>query len=173
MSKIDEISKVSRPTMGNEVPILVFRAFRHFSSDYVDNVMGRATATVFQNGGREMGKELGESLPKGSFDEFLEAVIKLVSDTKIGVLRKVSADENQLVVALDECITCAGMDNIGKRICHFEVGLVAGLVESFVGKKVRARETKCNANGEGTCEVTVDLKEDLFQKDTKPVAMPE
>ena len=48
MSKIDEISKVSRPTMGGEIPILVFRAFRHFSSDYVENVMGRATTTVFQ-----------------------------------------------------------------------------------------------------------------------------
>ncbi len=164
MSKFEEISKISRPDLGGDIPILIFRAFRHFSSNYVENVMGRATAAVFQNGGREMGRELGETLPKESLDEFLKAVIELVRNSKIGVLSLVSADEDQLVVQLDECITCAGMENIGKRICHFEVGLVAGLVESFLGKKVRAGETKCNAMGEGTCEVTVDLKGDFFQE---------
>jgi len=164
MSKFEEISKISRPNLGGEIPILIVRAFHHFSSDYMENVMGRATAAVFQNGGRELGKELGETLPKGSMEEFLNAVIELLRNSKIGVLSTVSLDENQLVVQLDECITCAGMDSIGKRICHFEVGLVAGLVESFLSKKVRARETKCNAMGEGTCEVTVDFKGDFFQE---------
>jgi predicted hydrocarbon binding protein len=167
MSKIDEISKVSRPVLGGDIPILVFRAFRHFSSDYVDEVMGRATSTVFQNGGRAMGKELGEKIPKASLEEYLQSVIKMVKELKIGVLREVVVEEEKIVLALDECITCAGMGNIGKRICHFEVGLVAGLVESFLGTKVRARETKCNANGEGTCEVTVYINEDLYQKEKK------
>jgi len=49
------------------------------------------------------------------------------------------------------------MDNIGQRICHFEVGLVAGVVEAFVGTRVKAHESKCYANGEGTCEVTVEF----------------
>jgi len=115
-----------------------------------------------------MGRELGATLPKSSLDDYLNAVTELVKTSRIGVLKKVSLDENHLVLALDECITCAGMDNINKRICHFEVGLVAGLMESFIGKKVRARETKCNANGEGTCEVTVDLNEDLMRSVAPP-----
>ena len=47
-------------------------------------------------------------------------------------LRRNQDDGPRLVVDLDECITCAGMSNIGKRICQFEVGFVAG-----VGSAVR------------------------------------
>ncbi len=49
------------------------------------------------------------------------------------------------MVALDECITCAGMDDMRKHICFFEVGLVAGVVEAFLKKRVRASETQCPA----------------------------
>lgn len=40
----------------------------------------------------------------------------------------------------------------------FEVGLVLGIVEYYLGKKLSAFESRCNANGEGVCEVTVILK---------------
>jgi len=157
MAKLEEIARIDRPEMGSEIPLLVFRAFRHFSQDYVDEVLGRASALVFQNGGRELGKEVGGSMLDADLNVYLGRITQFIADNKIGKLRLVSADDSQLVVALDECITCAGMESLGKRICHFEVGLVAGVVEAFVGKKVRAYESKCNANGEETCEVTVDL----------------
>ena len=157
VSTIAQIAKVNRPVTGEAIPILVFRAFRHFSANYVEDLMGRGAGVAFQNGGRELGREVGAQLYKAKLDDFLGAVVDWIRDTKIGLLRPVRLDDKQLVVALDECITCAGMDNIGKRICFFEVGLVAGVVEAFVKKKVRASETQCNANGESTCEVTVEL----------------
>lgn len=158
MGKIDLIAQMDRPKMGTEIPLLIFRAFRHFSSDYVEEVMGRASTVVFQNGGRELGKEVGASMLDKDLNTYLKSVIKFVADNKIGILRPISYDEEKMIIALDECITCVGMPNIEKRICHFEVGLVAGVVEAFTGKKVRAHESKCYANGEETCEVTVDLQ---------------
>lgn len=159
MKKIEMIAQSDRPKMGTDIPLLIFRAFRHFSSDYVEEVMGRASTVVFQNGGRELGKEVGGSMIDKDLNLYLKSVIKFVADNKIGILRPVLHDDEKMVLALDECITCVGMPNIGKRICHFEVGLVAGVVEAFTGKKVRAHESKCYANGEDTCEVTVDLKD--------------
>jgi hypothetical protein len=149
---------MDRPDMGENIPLLVFRAFRHFSSDYVEEVMGRGVNVVFQNGGRELGKEVGANLIDGDLNVYLSRVIQWVADTKVGILKPVEVSDSSIVVQLNECITCAGMSSIGKRICHFEVGLVAGVVETFVKRKVPAEETKCNANGEGTCEVTVRLK---------------
>ena len=157
MSTIQQISKIDRPEMGTDIPLIVFRAFRHFSANYVEEVMGRGATMAFQNGGRDLGKELGKQLHKPELDDYLTGIVEWVHDARIGLLRPVSLENDKLVLALDECITCAGMDNIGKRICHFEVGLVAGVVEAFTNKKVRGRETKCNANGEDTCEVTVEL----------------
>lgn len=157
MDRLEQISKISRPDLGDQIPLLVFRAFRHFSSGYVEDVLGRGAVTAFQNGGRELGRELGERLYQSDLNAYLTGVIAWVKDQKIGLLRPVGLSSSRLVLALDECLTCAGMENLGKRICHFEVGLVAGVVESFVKKKVRATETQCNANGESTCEVTVEL----------------
>jgi predicted hydrocarbon binding protein len=157
MNRVDQIAQMARPQLGDQIPLLVFRAFRHFSANYVEELLGRGSNMAFQNGGRELGREVGSTLIKPELDAYLSNVVEWVRDAKIGLLRAVELSDIRLVVALDECITCAGMPNIGKRICHFEVGLVAGVVETFVKRRVRASETKCNANGEATCEVTVDL----------------
>lgn len=157
MSRIDQIAQIARPELGERIPLVVFRAFRHFSASYVEDVLGRGAATAFQNGGRELGRELGGQLIRPELGDYLRNIVGWVRDNGIGLLQPVAIGADRLVLALDECITCAGMPNLGKRICHFEVGLVAGVVEAFVKKKVRAYETKCNANGEETCEVTVEL----------------
>lgn len=156
-SMIEQISKVHRPDMGEDIPLLVFRAFRHYSANYVQDMIGRGANVVFQNSGRDFGKAVGEILKKPTLDEYLAEVIRFVANVRVGKLQPREISNSQLILGLDECITCAGMDSIGKRICHFETGFVAGIVEYFLGKKVRAHESKCNANGEGICEVTVDL----------------
>ena len=154
---IELIAQTDRPKMGEDIPLLVFRAFRHFSANYVRQMIGRGADLVFQNSGRDFGKEVGAMLKKPTLDEYLQEVVRFVADLKVGKLEAREISEERMILALDECITCAGMENIGKRICHFEVGFVAGVVEAFVGSRVRAFESKCNANGEGICEVTLDL----------------
>jgi len=157
MNRVEQIAQISRPQLGDQVPLLVFRAFRHFSANYVEELLGRGSNTAFQNGGRELGREIGSQLLTPELDTYLGNVVEWVQAARIGLLSAVELSDERLVLALDECITCAGMQSIGKRICHFEVGFVAGVVETFVKRKVRATETKCNANGESTCEVTVYL----------------
>lgn len=160
MGLIEEVAKTDRPQLGNDIPLLIFRVFRHYSAGYVEEVLGRGAAVVFQNGGRELGKETGTMLFKnagGNTDAYIREVCQFVFDSKIGVLVPREFSSERLVVDLDECITCAGMDSIGKRICQFEVGFVAGIAEVLIKRKPKAYETKCNANGEGTCQVTVEL----------------
>lgn len=157
MGLIEEVSKTDRPVLGTDIPILVFRVFRHFSAVYVEEVLGRGAAVVFQNGGRELGREAGALMKSTDPTEYLREVCQFVRDSRIGILTPRVLDQRVLVVDLDECITCAGMTPIGKRICQFEVGFVAGVTEVLIKKKPKAYETKCNANGEGTCQVTVEL----------------
>ncbi len=153
------IGNINRPVLGEEIPILIFRAFRIYSGEYLKDLMGEKGAVVlFQNAGRELGRELGEKLKDEDLERYLSNVQSFVKDSKIGLLVVEEIDQRKAVLRLDECITCAGMPNIGARICHFETGFVAGIFETFMEKKVRAVETKCNAMGEGTCEVTVDIE---------------
>ncbi|WP_457625276.1 V4R domain-containing protein [Persephonella sp.] len=155
---LNQISKVKRDKLGTEIPILIFRVLRHYTHVYASDLLGeRASNILFINAGRALGEQLGERLYDEDLNKYLKKISDFVEEEKIGILKISHIDESKLVVQLDECITCAGMDNIGKRICFFEVGLVAGLVEKYLGRKVIAHETKCNANGEGTCEVTVNF----------------
>ena len=155
---ISKISKVNRKKLGKDIPIEIFRVFRHFSQIYAEDLLGKqATNILFVNAGRELGKDVGKKLYNRNLEKYIHQVQDFVEKEKIGILKVVDATDNKLVFQLDECITCAGMDSIGKRICFFEVGFVAGVVEAFLGKRVVAEETKCNANGEGVCEVTVHL----------------
>jgi len=156
---LENISKVKRDKLGSNIPIVIFRVFRHYSQIYAEDLLGKnASNLLFLNAGRELGKEIGKVLYEEDLDQYLKNVSKFVETEKIGILKVVEKNDDKLVVQLDECITCSGMDNIGQRICYFETGLVAGLVEQYLGRKVLAKETKCNANGEDTCEVTVYLK---------------
>ncbi len=155
------VSRVNRPTLGEDIPVVIFRAFRIFSGEYVKDIVGKRGASVlFQNAGRELGKEIGASIGKKSVESYLDDVVRFVKDTRIGILIPVEVGKERSVLRLDECITCSGMPNIGERICHFEVGFVAGVFEHILGRKVKAFETKCNANGEGTCEVVVHAEGD-------------
>ncbi len=156
---LSQVQMISRPQLGEELPLVIFRAFRIFSGRYLKDLMGEKGATaIFQNAGRDLGKELYNLLKADTLESYIDNICNFVRETRIGLLVPERIDEEVAVVRLDECLTCAGMPNIGERICHFEVGIVAGLFESFLGARaLRAVETKCNANGEETCQVTVQL----------------
>ncbi len=155
---LDAISQVKRPHLGNDVPLIVFRAFRLFTGMYMADIVGeKGTVNLLQNAGRAFGREVGILLKDEKVDRYLERVASYVEENKVGLVIPVEVCDERIVLQLDECITCSGMPNIGQRICHFEVGFVAGAVEVLSGKRLRAYESKCNAMGEGVCEVVVEL----------------
>jgi uncharacterized protein len=158
MDRMEALAHVNRPKLGDDIPVSVFRVFRQFSAHYSEDILGEKGArTVFVHAGRELGLEIGKQLYTEDLNEYLEKVKGFVYESNIGILSTVLADSEKLIMQLDECVTCAGMPNIGKKICHFEVGLVGGVVQAYLDKNVYAYETKCNANGDDCCEVTVEL----------------
>ena len=40
---------------------------------------------------------------------------------------------------------------LGRAVCDFELGLVAGALEKITGKRIAAKEVKCNGLGDGIC----------------------
>ena len=135
---MDALTHVNRPELGDSIPVSVFRIFRQFSAHYGEDILGeKGVRTVFTHAGRELGLDIGRQLYTEDLPEYLTRVKKFVYDSNIGILKLVeneSADDI-MVLQLDECVTCSGMPNIGKKICFFEVGLVAGIVETFTKKK--------------------------------------
>src|SRR4029079_8215517 len=98
MGLIEEVAKTHRPVLGSDIPLLVFRVFRHFSAGYVEEVLGRGAAVVFQNGGRDLGREAGTMLYKPDAQEYLREVCQFVRDSRIGILQPRELSATRLVV---------------------------------------------------------------------------
>lgn len=162
LNMIGDTSK--RNQLGDSIKIDMFRVVRGalvnlISMQIGDNVI--ASNAMYMTG-KAMGLEMGEAFFSEIKDlnEYVEKVGAALKDFKVGLLRIVdnsNLDKGKLTVAVDECVSCSGTPNIGEPICHFEGGLVAGLLKYFLKKEVDAVETKCWGKGDETCEFEVTI----------------
>lgn len=123
-----------RPTVGNDIPVVLWRLIRVIG---LQQILGTETAhtTYFA------GKQIGKMLKVKTVDE----LGKELSNLKIGKLSFPVNTSEMVHMAIDECITCAGITPpLGKAICQMEVGIVAGALEIiYPGKKAVGEETQC------------------------------
>ncbi len=129
---VNNALKVVRPTLGNDAGLVLYRLLRLVA---LEDIIGRGAAgTAYV-----AGKKLGNSLGLTKLEDFLE----LCTSLKIGVIEVPVLTESKIRVEVFECVTCSGLDTVGRTLCHFEGGLIAGVVETVLKKKAKAKETTC------------------------------
>lgn len=139
--------KVVRPTLGKDAGVALYRLLRLVA---LEDIIGRGASGAAYLAGKKLGVSLG--LKK------LEDFLQLCADLKIGVIEVPVVRETRIHVDVYECITCSGLETVGRPICHFEGGLIAGAVESITGSRVRAREITCIGGlGDEACGFDLDL----------------
>ena len=139
--------KVVRPTLGDDAGVALYRLLRLVA---LEDIIGRGASGAAYLAGKKLGVSLG--LQK------LEDFLQLCTDLKIGVIEVPVVTEARIHVDVYECITCSGLETVGRPICHFEGGLIAGAVESITGSRVRAREITCIGGlGDEACGFELDL----------------
>lgn len=138
---------VVRPTLGDNAGVALYRLLRLVA---LEDIIGRGAAgTAYV-----AGKKLGNSLGLTKLEQFLE----LCATLKIGIIEVPILTESRIHVDVYECVTCSGMRTVGRTLCHFEAGLIAGVVETVVKKRTKAREVTCIGGlGHDTCGVEVEI----------------
>lgn len=151
----------ARNKLGQQVPINVFRALR---LEGMKEIAGRGANAIIYRGGRNLGLNMGSDISARlsnptDLSEYLTAVVKTFEDLGIGIVSVAdgSFDNGQVYLRVDECVTCAGIPNIGETVCHFEGGVVAGIVQHFTGSLVTAKEVQCWGMGDKICMFEVTL----------------
>jgi predicted hydrocarbon binding protein len=140
---------IVRPTLGNESGVALFRLLRLVA---MEDSFGRGASAMSYYAG----KKLGVSLGIGSLDDFLD----LCTSLKIGVVDVPVMTEDKIQVDVYECVTCSGLNPVGRTLCHFEGGLIAGVVEHLLRKRTQAREVACIGGlGDKTCSFDLEFKE--------------
>ena len=140
--------KVVRPTLGDNAGIALYRLLRLVA---LEDIIGRGAAgTAYL-----AGKKLGHSLGLTSLDAFLT----LCHDLKIGIIEVPVLTESRIHVDVYECVTCSGLSTVGRPLCHFEGGLIAGVVEGVLKRRTRAIETTCIGGlGDQSCGFDLEFR---------------
>lgn len=144
--RLEDIIKQKRPTLGGEVPVPVFRLLRLIG---MQKILGESSGPTLYM----VGKEIGSSLDVSTVEEFA----KFIEEMKIGIPRILKLSGEKIVIRVDECVTCAGLPNIGEMVCHFEGGIIAGALEKILKRPTKAVQTKSHAAGFEYCEFDVLL----------------
>ncbi len=138
---------IVRPTLGDNAGVALYRLLRLVA---LEDIIGRGAAGTAYVAGRKLGNSLGIT----KLEDFLE----LCATLKIGNIEVPVLTENLIHVDVYECVTCSGMAPVGRTLCHFEGGLVAGVVETVTKKKARAHETTCIGGlGHDACGFDIKL----------------
>ena len=147
-----------RSTLGETVPIEIFRVLR---LNGIEPLFGSGSNAITIQCGRDLGRSLGASILSkcNSYEAYINNVVGYFKDNCIGLV-SLFQEGSEFFVQVDECVSCSGLQSIGKCICGFEGGIVAGLFQAYFKKLFFVKETKCWANGDKTCLFFVkDMKE--------------
>lgn len=143
----EDMQKMDRASLGNMVPLELFRTIRLIGMNQGLPMGGKGTTLT-------VGRKIGESLPVTNVEDLLA----LFEELKIGIPRIVYSDEHRLNIAVEDCF-CKGLPTLEeeKMICDLEGAILEGALSKLLGRKVSVREIKCNATGHEFCEYEVKL----------------
>ncbi|GGG04988.1 hypothetical protein GCM10010912_57140 [Paenibacillus albidus] len=143
----EDMKKMNRTTLGDMVPLELFRTIRLIGLNQGLPMGGKSTTLT-------IGRKIGESLPVKTIDELL----KIFTDLKIGIPRIIHKDERKLNIVVDDCF-CKGLPTLEeeKMVCDLEGAILEGALSKMFNSKVSVKEIKCNVSGHEHCEYEVRL----------------
>jgi predicted hydrocarbon binding protein len=152
---------IGRSKLGQLVPVHVFRALR---LEGMKEIAGRGANAIIYRGGRNLGYNIGQDISTrmsdpGNLNEYLTTVVHTFEQLGIGIVSVAggSFSDGQVYLQVDECVTCAGIPNIGETVCHFEGGVVAGIIQNFTKSIVTCKEIQCWGKGDKSCVFEVKM----------------
>lgn len=142
----EDIAKVNRGTLGPDIPLSVFRLLRLIG---MNKILGESAGPTLYM----LGKDIGNGLGLTTVDDFAG----LVQTLRIGIPKVLKSSDDMVVIRVLECMTCAGLPNIGEMFCNFESGLIAGALEKILKRPAKSVQTKSQSAGCDCCEFEVRL----------------
>ncbi|WP_207627746.1 MULTISPECIES: V4R domain-containing protein [Bacillaceae] len=142
----DDMKKINRKTLGNMIPLELFRSVRLIGM-YQGLPMNGKNTTI------AVGRKIGQSLPVHKIEE----VLSHFEELKIGIPTVLESTDNDVLVKIDDCF-CKGLpQHPGNKVCDLEGAILEGAISSFYDGRVTVQEEKCNVNGDSCCEYRIKL----------------
>jgi predicted hydrocarbon binding protein len=147
---------VGRPNLGKYTRLEVYRLMQFTFRDVLEKQYGtRAADEIFYAAGELSGKAFYANILGAitDFDSFVRALQDVMREMGIGILRieKADLENGDFVLTVSEDLDCSGLPEMDYEICVYDEGFIAGLMESFSGRKFLVKEIDCWCSGDRTC----------------------
>lgn len=111
--------------------------------------------SVLYSIGFELGQEvMSEKVKRTSMGGVLKELSSYWKRTGLGKI-EIAKKNGGAVLKIIECFDCMSMPNIGRTMCFFDAGVIAGTLEKILQKKYSVREVKCWGTGYEYCEFEI------------------
>jgi len=148
--------KEGRGSLGEEMPVLVYRLMQYTLLDVLTKEFGREKANHYlREAGRLAGTEFARNVLdlKVGLDIFVANLQKALIDLKIGILRieSVSNEAEEIIMTVGEDLDCSGLPITDESVCDYDEGFISGILGLYTGKSYTVREIDCWASGDRVC----------------------
>ena len=148
--------KEGRGSLGEEMPVLVYRLMQFTMLDVLARDFGSEKANDYLRGaGHLAGLEFTRNVMDitADFDTFVADLQKTLRELKIGILRLEVFDPEtgEIILTVGEDLDCSGLPITGETVCDYDEGFIAGILEAYTGKSYAVHEIDCWANGDMVC----------------------
>ncbi len=117
--------------------------------------VGYSSALYFA--GKKLGKEiLHKDVSGKDLKSSLNGIAKLFKSYGIGTL-EIKEMEKNVSVVLKDSVTSYKLQKVGRPVCFFEAGMIAGILEVKLNKKVTVTEVLCGGLGDEVDEFLVKI----------------
>lgn len=140
----EDMKKIKRETLGNTVPLELFRSIRLIGMYQGLPMRGKNTTIT-------VGRQIGRSMPVHS----VEDALSIFEELKIGIPHIIERTENEIHLAIEDCF-CEGLPTMeGNMVCDLEGAILEGALSTIYDGEINIREVKCNVNGDEHCEYMI------------------
>jgi predicted hydrocarbon binding protein len=156
---------IGRPNLGPFTRVEVYRLMQFTFRDVLEQRLGPDEAdAIFYKAGYLAGTAFYENVlgEVNDFHEFISRLQTVLKEMGIGIMRveKVDLAAGKLILTVSEDLDCSGLPEKDFEICVYDEGFIAGLFESFTGKRFKVKEIDCWCTGDRTCRFTAEVPDE-------------
>lgn len=155
--------QAGRENLGTEIPVAVYRMLEYsLREELTERFGGEEQIAVFRSAGYRAGTYFAENCLDltAEFPEFIAQVQRRLEEFKIGLLRveETEEDTGKMVFTISEDVDCSGLPVLGKTVCNYDEGFLAGLLTAYTKRPYSAVEVDCWATGDRVCRFRAEVQ---------------
>jgi predicted hydrocarbon binding protein len=154
---------LGRPNLGDTIHGAVYRLMQHSIRSILNKGFGgEKTATLFSSAGHLAGMEFSKNILDINlpFNSFVMQLQNKLKELNMGILRieKLELKKNEITLVVTEGIDCSGLPVTDETVCDYEEGFIAGILDTYTGKKYDVKKIDCWSNDDRACRFEAKLK---------------